>query len=330
MTNPLASIVTLCFNHAPFLDEYLCGLESQTYAPLQLIIVDDQSTDGSWERLRAALPSLQRKFEDVQLLQNPTNSGFFEGLARAVPLVRGQYFSILESDDALKPLKTARSVEFLESNPGLVAVHSDVELAKHPADHQRTRRWQSSQRHIPEGDIYEALLHENFILTCAFTCRTAALRAFVDFGRYRDRGYVAADYPMFLDLARHAPFGYIDDALAVYRVRAGSASRPIGEIASARWLVEYYRIKVDFVDAFGASATTTLRARSQFHRAERQLAWLQGDLVRLREAATAVDRLGCERRTAGRILRAYASKSRTTWRLARALERIRSRLWISR
>lgn len=330
MTSPLASIVTLCFNHAPYLDEYLAGLESQTYSPIQLIIVDDHSTDGSWERLSAALPELQRRIADVQLLQNPSNLGFFEGLTRAVPLVRGEYFSILESDDALKPGKTARAVDFLESNTSLVAVHSDVELAPYPDDHRiRARRWHSTGRHIPTGDVYEDLLHENFIITCSFTCRTAALLEFVDFEKYRDRGYVAADYPMFLDLARHAPFGYIDETLAVYRVRQGSASRPVGEVASARWLLEYYRIKLDFVEAFGASGATALRARSQFYRAQRRLAWLEGDLRRMREAVRAVDRLGCERKTAGHILRAYASRSRATWRLARALERIRDRLCAS-
>src|SRR5919201_6392430 len=85
------------------------------------------------------------------------------------------------------------------------------------------RHWETIGRKIPTGYVFEELLADNFVMTCAFCGRSDLFRQHVTLGEYVARGYLALDYAACLDLSRHTPFGYIDHSLARYRVLPNSA-----------------------------------------------------------------------------------------------------------
>jgi glycosyltransferase involved in cell wall biosynthesis len=109
----LVSVVIPVYNRISMLREAVASVWAQTYRPVELILVDDGSTDGSGEacdRLAADAPEL------VQAVHTP-NRG--PGAAREAGrlLVRGEFVQYLDSDDLLLPRKLELQVKILEENP---------------------------------------------------------------------------------------------------------------------------------------------------------------------------------------------------------------------
>lgn len=244
-TTPLVSVVTPCYNHAPYLVDYFGGLLAQTYRNIELVFHDDGSTDDSWAIAKSYEDELRRTFARVSLTRS-TNCGAHATLERVVAAATGEYLCILESDDYYRPTKIEKSVEFLEESPAFGAVHT--ECTYRFADRTEERYWRSEQRAIPAGDVFRTLATQyNFIMTCTFCARRDVFLRHARLSTYRQRRYLMADYPIFLDIASKENIGYIDEPLSIYRCLDGSASRPHDPVSRYRFQVSTYQIMIDAI-----------------------------------------------------------------------------------
>jgi alpha-1,3-rhamnosyltransferase len=239
------TVLTPCFNHERYLDDYLSGLLAQTYETVELIIFDDGSTDSSWEKIHAQIPALERKFARV-VAERHDNIGSTQEVQQALSRATGELLCILESDDYYLPTKLEENVRFLAEHPEVGLVHSDADFL-YPDGIERAH-WRKTRGHIPTGAVYEELIAANFVMTCAMCCRMDLFRQHVDIDRAIGRGYLARDWAYCLDLAKHTQFGYIDKALARYRIVAGSWSRPRTAEAWSEFHRSALRMRVDYAD----------------------------------------------------------------------------------
>jgi alpha-1,3-rhamnosyltransferase len=273
---PLISVITPCYNHAHTLPDYFTGLLAQTYRNLELIVIDDCSTDASWDVMQHYRPQCEAAFARVVLLRNERNLGLIGTMARLQEHITGEFVSPLESDDVFYPTKLEANVAYLREHPEMGAVHSDIDFLL-PDGTLEQARWKSRDRHIASGEVYESLLFDNCILTCAFMCRADLFRQYADYSRYAASGYHTADYPLFLDLARHTRIGYLDQVLALYRVVPGSISHPGDPVQALRWKAAYYQVKMDAMTRYGEpSADVRDRALWQYYRALFDLGFAAG------------------------------------------------------
>lgn len=113
----LISVLMPTYNVAPFVREAVDSILTQTYANFELIIVDDCSTDGTYEILKEAAASDQR----IVLVRNETNSKICLTLNRAWNHARGEYIVRMDGDDLSRP-------ERLERLKGYLDEHSDIDL----------------------------------------------------------------------------------------------------------------------------------------------------------------------------------------------------------
>jgi glycosyltransferase involved in cell wall biosynthesis len=100
--NPLISIIVSCYNHEKFVGEALDGVLSQTYAPLDIVILDDCSTDRTSDIIRAKLAKHPDR-TDVRFIRNETNIGTRANSELGLSLIRGSFVSIVCGDDILLP-----------------------------------------------------------------------------------------------------------------------------------------------------------------------------------------------------------------------------------
>lgn len=118
--NPLVSVVIPCFNGERFLGEAIDSVLAQSYAPIELIIVDDASGDCSLE--------LAYSYEGTIVIARAENGGVAvarnEGLARA----SGEYFGLLDQDDLMVADRLERQVGFLLTHPEVDAVLGTEEV----------------------------------------------------------------------------------------------------------------------------------------------------------------------------------------------------------
>ena len=110
----LVSIIIPSYNHAKFVRESIVSALSQTYSPCEVIVIDDASTDGSAELLKAMAHELP-----IRLIQNPENIGLNATIERGLEAASGSYVSLLASDDILVPEK----VETIKVTKGCLLYH---------------------------------------------------------------------------------------------------------------------------------------------------------------------------------------------------------------
>ena len=107
---PLVSVVVPSFNHEKYLEQALNSVFTQTYSNIELIVIDDGSSDSSLAILE------QLKIEHQFTLISQENSGVCKTLNRGVSLSSGKYISILASDDYWDSTKIEKQVFLLEDN----------------------------------------------------------------------------------------------------------------------------------------------------------------------------------------------------------------------
>ncbi|WP_129793639.1 glycosyltransferase [Sphingosinicella sp. CPCC 101087] len=119
---PLVSIVMSVYNGLPYMTAALESLVGQTYTNLEFVIVDDGSTDGSREVLRAYAVRDER----FRLIEQP-NAGLTKALIRGVSESRGTYVARMDADDISVPHRIERQVEALEADPSAVGAFGRYE-----------------------------------------------------------------------------------------------------------------------------------------------------------------------------------------------------------
>jgi glycosyltransferase involved in cell wall biosynthesis len=243
---PLVSIVTPWYNHGRFAQEYFEGLLAQTYRNLEILIVDDGSTDDSWPVIQTWGRRLARVFPRV-MVRRHANRGAPRTMDGLLDRVTGKYVCILESDDYYLPRKIEWNVEYLESHPDVGLVHSSAETVRGAGVSPGVNSYRGDR--IPTGEVLLDLLVQcNFLFTCTACMRTELVRGQISLAQYAALGYRMGDYPMWLDLARRTNFGYIAAPLARYRVLEESYSHSRSRTKVFLFKKSFHQIRLDYIE----------------------------------------------------------------------------------
>lgn len=120
-TPPLVSVIIASYNHRPYVEASILSVLAQTYTPIELIVVDDGSTDGSIELLRAL--AIQHGFD----LTVQTNMGLSRTLNTAIARAKGSLVVPFGSDDIMFPHRIATQVAYLEGKPEVGICSANIE-----------------------------------------------------------------------------------------------------------------------------------------------------------------------------------------------------------
>ncbi len=119
--HPLVSIITPCYNQAKYLTETVESALESTYRPLEILIINDGSTDESAEVAEA----LSQKHPEVQSI-NQENAGAPAARNKGISKARGKYILPLDGDDLIAPEYIEKAVEQLEENPNYKVVYCEA------------------------------------------------------------------------------------------------------------------------------------------------------------------------------------------------------------
>ena len=113
MTQPTLSVVMTNYNHAHYIVEAMDAILTQSYTPLEFIIIDDASTDNSFE----ILEGYAKKYPLIRLLRNEHNMGAFHNVTRLKELSQGDYLYGAAADDKILPGFFEKSMNLLAQFP---------------------------------------------------------------------------------------------------------------------------------------------------------------------------------------------------------------------
>jgi GT2 family glycosyltransferase len=138
-TRPTVSVVVPCYNYGHFLPAAVSSVLDQPGVDVEVLVVDDCSTDGS----ELVAKQLEAEHPEVRLIQSPVNKGHIAtyniGLAEAT----GEYVVLLSADDQLAPCALTRAAALLEAHPeiGLVYGYAPSFGESPPAPSSAARTW---------------------------------------------------------------------------------------------------------------------------------------------------------------------------------------------
>ena len=116
---PLISVIVPCYNAAAYLTEAIESVLSQEPSPLEVIVIDDGSTDGSAE--------VVRRFGEAVRSVSQANAGIAAARNRGVELARGRYLAFLDADDVWPAGSLAQRLATLHAPPAAACVFGAVE-----------------------------------------------------------------------------------------------------------------------------------------------------------------------------------------------------------
>ncbi|UOD35672.1 glycosyltransferase family 2 protein [Deferribacteraceae bacterium V6Fe1] len=123
MQNNLVSILVPVYNRETLIEETVRSALNQTYKNFEIIIVDNKSTDKTWQ----VLEKLAHKDKRIKIFQNETNIGPVRNWKRCIDEASGEYGKILWSDDLIAPEFLEKTVSFLEnSDVGFVFTGTEI------------------------------------------------------------------------------------------------------------------------------------------------------------------------------------------------------------
>jgi glycosyltransferase involved in cell wall biosynthesis len=216
---PLVSVLIPSFNSLRFVQDTIASVYAQAHRPLEVIVVDDGSTDGSWELLEQLRATA---FPDLVVLCHPGRENRGETIARALALGRasGEFIAVLDADDLFRPGKLDRQLQALARHPDVVLCHTAVEVVGDP---ERASYFQAHFNNNPDGPYRFSALPEylirNRICNSSVLVRAEALRS-ISWATNMVLGF--GDWLCWSLLDQRGRFLYLDQPLTGYRVHPDS------------------------------------------------------------------------------------------------------------
>ena len=202
------------YNGERFLRDSVESILGQTFTDFEFLILDDGSTDSTWEILQR----YAEKDTRIVLIRNERNIGLTKSLNKGLNLARGEYLARQDADDISLPQRLELQVKFLAAHPEVSLVGTGMKiidengnilrLQQPPADH--------------ESITAELLLKNHAIGHSTVIARLSALK---EFGGYDERFPFAQDYDLWWRLSRKKKIANLPEILVRWRDAPGNISR---------------------------------------------------------------------------------------------------------
>lgn len=210
---PLISVIALCYNHTQYCISALQSIYNQTYENLELILIDDSSSDNSVKLINDWIkthPSLRIKF-----IAHKENKGICKSLNEAYSYTKGKYIAFLACDDLMMSEKLSKQIKYLKDTPSNIGlVYSDAIIIDENGN-QLYDSWLSSRLVTKpyEGSVFKEVLKTKFLLLQSVLVKRTV---FKNIGLF-DESLTYEDYDVFLRISSKYSILYSNYISCKYR-----------------------------------------------------------------------------------------------------------------
>lgn len=215
---PLVTVIVPAYNHEDYVVECVQSILEQDYPNMDVIVINDGSTDSTDLRIRGWMEKNGKDFRYV----SKQNEGLIRTLNLGLKMSKGEYFCECASDDALLPGSIRKRVEYLLANPALDCVFADGYIIEGGAKTEKRLfdgkiGFRSAEHFI--GDLLKGRARIFFASGMIKRSVIDAFGAFdEDFRYYEDR-------LLKYQIALKPEVGYLDEPVMYYRVHSTNTSK---------------------------------------------------------------------------------------------------------
>lgn len=222
----LVTVICLCHNQKEYVLEALESVLHQTHKEVQLIVVDDASTDGSKE----VIAQFIAKHKEVIHIDLFDNIGSCKAFNHALPFATGEYIIDLAADDVLLPNRIEVGLHDFALASSKAGVHiSDAELIDANGKHLSYHSDRFPHASIPQGDIYEKVIARYFICSPTMMFR----KEVIDVLNGYDENLHYEDFDFWVRSSREYEYIYSSEVLLKKRILRNSLMSQQFKIRSA-------------------------------------------------------------------------------------------------
>ncbi len=216
MNNILVTVGVALYNHEKYIIECLESIVKQSYTNIELVVIDDGSSDNSFEVAKNYLDN-QNYNKNYKIITR-SNKGMCNTLNEIAEQAKGKYISFIGSDDYWMLNKIEEQVNYLENNPDIILVHSNSIKVDENGKEIGLLDYSSKKN---SGDMFESLiLGSGGINTPSHLYKT---EIYSKIGFY-DSSFKFEDIDFWLRLTKIYSIGYINKFHTFYRWHGGNLS----------------------------------------------------------------------------------------------------------
>ena len=207
---PLVSVLIPCYNCEEYVEEAVMSIIKQTYSNLEILVIDDGSTDNT----KTILQRLAQKDSRIRYIKNEENLKLIKTLNKGLDLCNGKYIARMDADDISLLTRIEKQVNFLEKHPeiGIVGTYT-----KNFGVNNRTWKMKTRDKFIRAHLFFNTCFAHPSVMI-----RTSVLR---DNHLYYDANYLhAEDYKLWCDIAQYTKLANIPEILLYYRINQNQIS----------------------------------------------------------------------------------------------------------
>lgn len=206
--DPLVTVFSPNYNNAKYISETIESIINQSYSNFEYIIIDDCSTDNSWQIIQ----EYAKKDKRIKIYRNEKNLGIVKTRNRGLKArsANSKYFAIIDSDDVSKLNRLRIQVEFLERNQDYGLVGSNTFIIDEDSNIIGLRQYPSNER-----EIRKKIIRFNPFSQSSVVIRTKVIN---QVGLYDEIWDVCQDYDYWLRIGINWKFANLDTPLIKYRI----------------------------------------------------------------------------------------------------------------
>ena len=222
--SPLVTLISPVYNSMPYLQDFLTCLEKQTWRPLEIILVDDGSSDHSRNCLQENKARLEAAGIAVELVFRP-HQGQAAAFNAALPLVNGEFLTWCDSDDLMSDDSVEKKARWLMEHPQIGMVRSNGIVLNADTNEELAESARETDRYTK--DIFEEL----FLDQCYCYAGCYMIRTDLFFICYPQKQIPVSpegqNLQLLLPAASRSKCGYLSEKLHTYcRRNSGHSSIP--------------------------------------------------------------------------------------------------------
>jgi glycosyltransferase involved in cell wall biosynthesis len=215
----LVSAVIPVYNGEAYVARAVDSVLGQTYAPVEALVVDDGSTDGT--------PGVLAGYGDRVRVLRQANQGLSAARNAGIAAARGEWVALLDADDRWLPEKLARQVALMRAAPEVGFCSTEALLEDERGE--VVGRWACPG---VDGDVLRTIFARNAAIPGSGSGVLVRRDLFARAGTFDTRLVSLEDIDMWLRLAAHAAYRCVPEPLTVILRRTGSMSRDLGRMRS--------------------------------------------------------------------------------------------------
>ncbi|NTV50325.1 MAG: glycosyltransferase [Geobacteraceae bacterium] len=204
------SVIIPMYNSSVFILETITSVFNQDYNNMEVIVVNDGSTDDSADKVIS-------KFNEKVKLINTANHGVSSARNTGILAATGDYIAFIDSDDVWAANKIGKQIRSLENDESIGVSYTDRQLIDKNSQFVSTNK----RKHY-EGYILNNILISNFICLSSVLVRK---ECFEQCGYFDTKLTVSEDYDLWIRISSKFKFVFLDEKLVYYRITPGSLTK---------------------------------------------------------------------------------------------------------